>query len=148
MKIEYKLENPFEYAHKGSMTDAGFIELRSPTVDNIANVSKLKQGFMQAISDSSNQELVNNEKDSKEASAVEFTGPQIMMALSMSNIDYSEYMLTARKVFIGSGVARINGDCIVTKELINKMSVEDLEAMTGEYLNNFILTSVLKMMQT
>jgi len=148
MNIKYDLESKFEYAQKGSMSDAEFIELRSPTVDNIANIAKLKQGFIQAISDSSNQELVDSEKDSKGTDVVEFTGPQIMMALSMSSIDYSEYMLTARKVFVGSGVARINGDCIMTKELINKMSVEDLEAMTGEYLKDFILTSVLKMMQT
>lgn len=148
MNIEYKLENSFQFAHQGTMAQAEFIELRPPTVDSVANIAKLKQGFMQAISDSSNQELAGDEKDNKGADIVEFTGPQIMMALSMSGIDYSEYMLTARKVFVGSGVARINGDCIMTKELINKMSVEDLEAMTGEYLKDFILTSVLKMMQT
>ena len=71
----------------------------------------------------------------------------IMAMMAMSDIDYAAYMQTAKATFLDPGIALIDGEEPLKKALMLKISVDDLEAMTGEYLKVFILTSALEMME-
>jgi len=144
-EVMYELKSSFEYAHKGDQRKAEFITLRSPTVENVGYVARLKQGFMQAIAGQQKQSQVEVSTD--KGGVDDLTGEMIMAMLSMSDIDYAAYLQTAKAVFTDTGVALIDGEEPLKKALMAKMSVDDLEAMTGEYMKVFILTSALKMMQ-
>ena len=143
--LMYELKSPFEYAHKGDIRKAGFITLFAPTVENIGYVAKLKQGFMKAVSSQQRSSAPEVQSDT-DGSIEDLNGEMIMAMLSMSDIDYAAYLQTAKAVFSDTGIAMIDGEEPLKKVLISKMSVDDLEAMTGEYLKVFILTSALKMM--
>ena len=144
-EIIHTLIESFDYAHKGGMREAEFITLKSPTISNLSSVARLKQGFMKAVT--ANNQTVKESKKSQEASLDDLTGEAIMTMLSMSDIDYAGYLETAKFVFTHSDISLIDGEIKFTKDLANRLSYDDLEAMTGEYLKNFILTSVLKSMQ-
>lgn len=144
-EIIYTLKQGFYYAHKGDQRVAEFITLRAPTVENIGYIAKLKQGFMQAVTGQQRQD--NATSGDTEGGVDDLTGEMIMAMLSMSDIDYAAYLQTAKAVFAGSGIAIIDGDEQLKPATIDKMAIDDLEAMTGEYLKVFILTSALKMMQ-
>ncbi len=142
-EVIYNLKTPFNYAYKGDKRDAGFITLKAPTVSNIGYISKLKQGFMRAIRSQSQSSATS----SGDASADDLTGEMIIMMLQMSDVDYSEYMTIGKCIFVDSDIALIDGELKFNKDLINRLSVDDLELMIGEYLKDFILTSALRMMQ-
>ena len=148
--VMYGLLKPFEYAFKGEMRMAKFITLKAPTVRNISSVAKLKQGFMQAIAGDRNTKNYQDKKgvDSKEADLDSLTGEMILTMLSMSNIDYSKYLETALSVFTNSEICSLDGETELGRNLSLKLSFDDLEGVTGEYLRVFILSSVLRMMQT
>ncbi len=148
-EVHYSLKNPFDYAIKGDMKEAKFVILRSPTVSNIANVARLKQGFMKAITSQGNKNSSEvDDTKNKENDLSDLTGDMIMVMLSMSAIDYAGYLETARSIFTDSDVCSIDGEIELSKTLIKKMSADDLESMTGEFLKYFILTSALRTMQT
>jgi len=144
-ELHYDLLNDFEYAFKGDMRNASFVTLAAPTVSNMAYVARLKQEFMRAIAG----QQANQPSQAAEATPSDdedmMTGSAIMAMLAMSDIDYASYLGTAKGVFMSPGLAMIDGEEPVKKGTMAKMSIDDLEAMTGEYLKAFILTSVLKM---
>lgn len=156
-EIKYDLKKSFGYAHKGEQREAEFITLQAPNVDNVGFAAKLKQGFMKALAgqqrtrevnashdDDSDQEDPKNPGENLE----DMSGEMLMALLSMSDIDYPAYLHTSVAVFSAKGIALVDGEEPIKKGMMDKMSVEDLEAMTGEYLKAFILTSVSEMMQT
>jgi hypothetical protein len=145
-ELTYNLRDPFEYAFKGDMREAAFITVSAPTVENIGCVARLKQGFMQAVSNQKSSSSEAAPKDEDAAGMDDLSGDMIMAMLSMSDIDYAGYLTTARAVFSDTGVALIDGEEPIKKAVMSKMSMSDLEAMTGEYLKVFILTSALEMM--
>ena len=138
-EFTYELRQGFEYASKGELAQAAFITLKAPTSKNITECAHLKQSFFRAIP-----------KDRPEVEAQEeaagITGDDIMTLIMMSpEVDLAVVLLTARELF-SSGVALVDGETKVTKPIIDVMSQADLETMTGEYLANFILASVLQKM--
>ncbi len=145
-ELHYDLTNTFEYAHKGIMRDAQFITVSAPTVDNIAYVARLKQGFMQAIAGQKSAPSDGDSSGEAAGSLDDLPGEMIMAMLSMSDIDYAGYLTTARAVFSDTGVAMVDGEEPLKKAIMSKMSMDDLESMTGEYLKVFILTSALETM--
>lgn len=153
-EIIYKLEDPFEYACEGDMRTASFVSVKSPTVGNISSIARLKQGFMQAIASSKDKNVGtenDDENDSgkeKQLDADSLTGGAIMAMLAMSDVDYSKYLTTAKDVLINANVCLIDGEVKFNKNLFLKLSFNDLEGITGEYLRVFILASVLEIMQT
>ena len=151
-EIFHTLLKPFTYSFKGESRKAEFLTVRSPTIDNLSSVAQLKQGFMKAVTGSHDSKAVKateeNKKETKETSLDDLTGNAIITMLSMSDINYAGYLETAKFVFTHSDVCLIDGEIEFNKELSSKLSFDDLEALTGEYLRVFILTSVLKTMQT
>jgi len=150
-EIFHTLLRPFTYSFKGESRKAEFLTVRSPTIDNLSCVAKLKQGFMKAVTGSHDSKAVKAakaESKAKETSLDDLTGDAIVAMLSMSDVDYAGYLETAKFVFTHSDVCLIDGEIEFNKELSRKLSFDDLEALTGEYLRVFILTSVLKTMQT
>ncbi len=153
-EVVHNLINSFDYAFKGEQRAAKFITLKAPTTSNISCFGSLKQGFIRALNHGSEKQEKN--KNIQQDSTVDvdsddvlegFTGPMLMATILASPIDYAGYLESAKFLFTESHISLIDGEMEFNKELTKKLSFDDLEVMTGEYIKLFILPSVLGMMQ-
>jgi len=139
-EFQYVLKTPFSYAHKGETINAKFVVLKAPTSRTTDECAALKQAFFRAMSDT------EGSGGSGEADPdMKIEGSDVMAMLAMAkNVDLPEVMNVAKKLFQQSGIALIDGETKFGNELMNRMSVDDLEDMIGDYMVNFILASSLK----
>jgi hypothetical protein len=144
--FRYDLKQPFEYSLKGESPTAEFIELRAPSSKVVTICADLKQCFLRASTGGSGEtEKSTSDKKPKE---VEFTGDMIMMMVGMSkDVDLKSFYLHGSELFGKKGIALIDGEVSMKPEHLERISVEDFEAMLGEYLVNFTLASSLEMMK-
>ena len=143
-EIIHELIKPFKYTPKnsGEETDAQFISLQEPSVQQLASCSTLKQAFMRVISkESSGEETSTADTDSSAADDVPMEN-RIINALYASDEDMPRLLATAKELFRSVGM--VDGEKKLTLPMLDSLCMEDLEMMTGKYLANFILVSVLK----
>jgi hypothetical protein len=139
-EFNYELESPIEYASKGEQHEAGFITLQAPTSRNLTECAQLKQAFFRALP----KTPANTEVELPEEGDAELDGPGVMLLIAMSTeVELATVLCIARELF-SSGLAQVDGEEKLTKTLLDKMSQDDLENMTGAYLANFILASALQ----
>lgn len=140
--IVYELQTPFDYAHKGEMTTAMFITLRPPTSRHIVECAQLKQFFYRALPKNGEVEVEGEE------GKTDLEPEDIISLLAMSQgVELSAVYLTARELF-AKDIALVDGQERLTKPLLEKVDMDDLEQMIGAYMANFILHSVLQKMKT
>ena len=141
-EIIHELIKPIKYTPKnsGEETEAQFVTLLEPSVKQLTACSTLKQAFMRVIA--------NEAGDAEEGSSAdtESTMPMhqsIMNALYASpEADITSVLLSAKELFRDVGL--IDGEKKLTVPMLDAMCIEDIEVMTGKYMENFILASVLK----
>lgn len=137
-EITYPLEQTLPYAKAGVLTEGTFVTLSAPTSKNMTECAFLKQAFFRALP------KVTPDDVSDDSGSDEVTGAGVMAIITMSkDVDLAGVLITARELFT-SGVALVDGEVKLTKPLLDAMSQDDLEAMTGEYMANFILASALQ----
>lgn len=143
-EFNYELEQSFEYASKGEQCTASFITLTAPTSRNMKECAELKQAFFRALPKTPLQDSVEVPEDN----ADELDGAGVMLLIAMSrDVELSVVLCTARELF-STGIAKVDGEEKLTKTLLDKMNQDDLEAMTGDYLANFILASALQKLRS
>lgn len=139
--IRYELTKPLEYALKGDLQTASFIELRAPTSRNMTECAALKQAFCRALPDTEN--ATDSDREGKEVS--EITGQDIMgLILRSKDVELITVLLHARKLF--SNVGFIDGEVRLNNLLMDDIDPDDFENMVGEYLARFTLASMLQRM--
>lgn len=145
-EVLYELKTPFEYAFKGENRTASFISLRAPTMIEHHPASKLKQSIMTMIRTTYSADEIleaGNQADAGNSGDVtkdnEITAELILTLLfSSNNIDINIIFEQAKALF-KSGVALIDGEQVLNNPLIQKMTIDDFQNITGEYIANFIL---------
>ena len=143
-EFNYDLVEKFKYALKGEEAEASFITLQAPSSKNMKECSFLKQAFFRSLP-KEKEEISSVLKD--EAKDKKITGDEIMMLIVMSeNVDLINVLITARELF-ASGVALVDGETKVTKPILDSIKQDDLEAMVGAYMANFILASSIARME-
>lgn len=136
--ITFTLSQPIEYAKGGELEVGTFVTIMPPTSKNMTECAALKQAFFRALPKDGQVEA---ESDGDDA---ELTGDAIMTLITMSKeVELGSVLLTAKEL-LTSGVAMVEGEEKLTKPLFDKLSQDDVEALTGEYLVNFILASALQ----
>lgn len=144
-EVEYQLEQPLPYAKAGVMVDGAFISLTAPTSRNMNECAFLKQAFFRALPKAPPGERASTPAD---VDSSEITGAGVIALITMSkDVELSGVLIAAKELFT-SGVAMVDGEVKLTKPLLDAMSQDDLEAMTGEYMANFILASALRKLKT
>jgi hypothetical protein len=143
-EFDYALKAPFTYAFNGDDTEATFITLTAPTPKHARECAELKQGFFVAqrsLPDVSDDiELSEAAKEKKETG---LNGDDVLVILAgCKDVDYPRLLEVARKLFT-SGIAQVDGETKLTSPLVDKMSLDDFESMTGAFLANFTLASML-----
>jgi hypothetical protein len=141
-EILYQLETPLTYAKAGVQAEGSFISLAAPTSKNMTECAFLKQAFFRSLP------KTKPEDREQVSETPEITGEGVITLITMSkDVDLSGVLLTAKELFT-SGIAMVDGEVKLTKPLLDSMSQDDLEAMTGEYMANFILASALRKLKT
>ncbi len=141
-EIIHELIKSIEYTPKnsGEKVKAQFISLKEPSVKQLSACATLKQAFMRVIakqqgdSDGSDDEPVDDDSSPMESN--------IINALYASDTDITVILLSAKELFRDVGL--IDGEKKLTVPMLDEMCIEDIEMMTGKYMANFILASVLK----
>lgn len=142
-EIMYALETPLTYAKAGLQVEGSFIALAAPTSKNMTECAFLKQAFFRSL-----PKTKPEDREELSSETPEITGEGVITLITMSkDVDLSGVLLTAKELFT-SGVAMVDGEVKLTKPLLDAMSQDDLEAMTGEYMANFILASALRKLKT
>ena len=68
-----------------------------------------------------------------------FTTDEVISMISMSTVvDYGKLLDTMADLLL-TGVAKIDGEAKLTRHILDSMSQEDFENITGEYYANFTL---------
>jgi hypothetical protein len=143
-EVRYELKSQFEYANKGLNEKASYILLKAPTSESIDDASDLKEYFFRAIEGMSSK---SDSQQSSDDSSID--AEQMILTLSMSKeVKLKEVLKTARRLFIESKCALVDGEVPLHQGTIDKISIEDFEGMVGEYLVNFILASALGKMES
>lgn len=138
----------FEYGKAGDLTTAAFIALQPPTSRNMEECAFLKQAFFQAVRDQQDRTSGEARKDDDEDEKEDdddstLDGDTIMGILLVSKVNFNTILIAAKTLFT-SGIGRVDNETKLTDPLINKLSMDQLEEMTGLYLSTFILASALQ----
>ena len=139
--FDYALKQPLKYATAGDTTEAVSITCTAPTSKHLSLCAVLRQEFTRAVQAFANQsQAATGEADE----SVEISGKEIMMMLYASTDCDIDKVIASAKELLTSGLAMVDGCEKLTKPLFDKLSIEDAEALIGDYLGNFILSSLLK----
>ena len=141
-EVIHELIKPIRYTPKnaGEETEAAFVTLIEPSVKQMASCSTLKQAFMRVIAKEAGDA---EESGSLPAESEVPMHQNIINALYASpEADITAVLFSAKELFRDVGL--IDGEKKLTVPMLDSMCIEDIEVMTGKYMENFILASVLK----
>ena len=136
--FEYTLSDPVKFHKGGSTEETTLLVFQAPSAKNRRKVSRLKQGFMQAVSS-----IKAEGTDAKKEGKAEDIKPQeILSVLQMSDIDYESYVETFFSL-VTDGICKVDGSEVsLTGQMLDEVSCDDLDKIMGEYLVNFIIGSL------
>jgi hypothetical protein len=137
----YELKNPFEYALKGDTQTASFITMTAPGYKQVVNFTPIKQAFMSAISEVTEDLDGKQPEEAREAEG-SVTGPQVMQLMYRWSGDMNKIFIHAAELF-KSGVALIDGETVMKTATLDKMTMTDVEGLLGDYIANFIAPSLM-----
>ena len=139
--LRHEFIKPIKYTPKnsGEEIEAQFIQLNEPSVQHLSACSVLKQAFMRAIAKEADGADDTEEKPDDKIAMEDL----IIRALYASDVvDINTVFLSAKELFKEVGL--VDGEKKPTVPMLNAMSIPDIEKMTGKYMANFILASVLR----
>ena len=144
-QIEFTLSNKLTFHNKGEVEVTDLLTLVAPCNKQIHMVSKLKQLFLRALHEATkSSKEPATEKSSDES---DITADQLVMGLYMSTtVEISDVMDVFKKLLISGscyvGTVTKDSKTELTDALYDKLDYEDTEKMLGEYLLNFLLSSL------
>lgn len=141
-EFDYFLKKPIQYAFQGQSVSASFIRLSAPTAKDLKHTTILKSAIFEAIKNMEGKNTEESNNDSQ-VSEQDIDGEGIIAFLYMGGVDMSKVIVAAVELFRRKGLALIEGETNLTMPLIEKISHDDIEAMTGEYIANFIAPSAM-----
>jgi len=141
-EFEYTLKQSFDYAHKGEQYTASTLLCKCPTSKQIDKCARLKQAFYRAAAESA-ESASDKQQGDRAARDSDITAQDVLDAICQSSVDFGE-VLSVGISLISSGIVLIDGQEKLTRGLVDKMSLDDLESLIGEYYVNFIVASALQ----
>lgn len=142
----FELTTPFEYASGGDTPEAKMITLIAPTSKHVEQCAPLSQAWLRACKGHQQEQKLSPDELKKAKEAVEddddvVTGDLIMQMIGMSSdVELAKVIRDASKLFV-SGVAQVDGEVKLSRNLLEQMSYRDLVNMTGDYIANFMQAS-------
>jgi len=140
MKVTVDLSKPISYAHKGNMEEGTFVELTAPNFKQLKDFLPIKQAFISAVTSIDASKATNDTTDNE--SDVKITGGQAIAVMMQSSCDMTKIYLFCAELF-KAGAALLDGEQKLTAKLIEEMELADFEKIAGEYIANFIASSLM-----
>lgn len=142
-QVIHTLIKSFKYtpANAGSEVEAQFVTLCEPSVRQLSACATLKQAFMRVIAKEANSGADTQSGSTTVVEEVPMEN-RIINALYGSDVDMTVVLQSAKELF--REVALVDGEKKMTVPMLDALCIEDMELMTGKYMANFILASVLK----
>ena len=148
LSFTYNIQGkPLEVMVGGEIEFVSEIEFTAPTSRNMKESSQLKQMLTRAmqemqskvadISEDVKAEVIAAQKESDAG----IDGEMIIAALTASTVPLDEVLSIGYKLLV-SGVGKVAGQKF-SANMAEKLSLEELERMVGEYAVNFPLKSLL-----
>lgn len=141
-EYEVELSTPISVAIEGQAVEAKMVLLRSPSAKNRNAASKIKRLCTQAITSLAKESDGENKKD---ATDEETTSSDVINALAAStgtSDDMFEQLFTLFHRLLTNGCGEVEGYKF-TGAMFDELDYEDLENLFGEYVKNFLLSSLL-----
>lgn len=146
-EFEFELTSPISIHKGGDLVPVKKLLLKAPSNMHRYYLIKLKQGFYSAMlsmqkfsSGKSQDENLNGPK--KEA---KLDGKTILMAFLASDIDLIEYFNLFRD-FLCNDLCLVDGTIKLTSHMFDQISIEDSEELLGKYIESFLLSSWMKLL--
>lgn len=144
-EFEVVISDPIKIHHKGIEVEVDTILLKAPSAKNRKEAFNMKQLFSRAImsQQKNNSELIQaqQEQTPNNDAQDELKGKDIMMMLMSSDIDFNLFNDQFQKL-LANGCGKANGEDINTT-IYEKLSLEDAELILMEYLEHFLVKSLL-----
>jgi len=146
-EIEYCLESPIKYTPDGSGTQAdGFkLILKAPSGKNIAKRAILKQQLMIAFQwmQAQRQQTTQDAKPQSDTKMtdddIKALGEGLSLAIYVApGVDIERILGEFAELLI-QGACSVEGEKDLTRSLFEKIPLDDVDAMLGQYLANFIM---------
>lgn len=138
----YTIQVPMNYGTKsGGSEQATFITLLPPSSRNAKECAFLQQAFFRAV----DREMKGGDS---EGDISKVTGADVIQTIAMSrDVTLGDVYATAETLFTKGKVALVEGEVSLTKPIYDRLSMEDVEGLLGDYLVFFILASSLQRMR-
>jgi len=133
--MNYELKTSFKYAKGGDNEDATFLDISSPSNKVIKHVTLIEKQLFKAINN------VAKETDEQRGSKDEkVRGEDLIMALASGDANLEKCYEAFKQILTAS--CSINGDDKFKVEHFERMSYADTKCLLGEYISNFLFTSL------
>jgi hypothetical protein len=146
-EFEVTLEDAIEVHVKGQPVEGTTVLLIAPSAKNRKEAFNMKQIFTRAITSmqkNASQEELSSAK-ARKAEATDDKGPsgeEILMMILASDQDFDMFNEQFRKLLC-HGCATICGEPL-NDHLYGKLSLDDAEKILAEYLEHFLMKSLLQ----
>lgn len=134
----FELPEPLEYSTGGNVTDGTQITFYAPKPNQRKKTAQLKQAFFRALpkeGGGSNQDQKGDE--------FSIEGNEVLFVVAQSDSDYGQFIETGRSL-ICDKLGKVDDVEFFTTVMADKLDLDTLESMIGEYVANFILRSALQ----
>ena len=138
-EFQFELTTPVKYHSGGEEVEGAFITLYAPSKKQMKNNIALKEAFFKAVASQEG----DSSSDNKISEQGKLSGMDLIDMLYISGVSMHAVLLSATELF-KSGIAKVEGSVNLTQPILDGLSQDDLEAMTGEYMVNFTLAFFLK----
>ena len=150
--VEYALSNSIQVHNNGSVDHISTIVLSAPSSKNRVNTAKIKQSFYRAMkanqSSLTEAELVRAREEAAKNKAAEgskeLSGKDTIQMILMSDEDYGDFQYQFTQIFLSGCATFLGTDQKLTTPLLDNISDTDLDGMIAAYLENFMLSSLVK----
>lgn len=141
-EFTFILETPVSIAVGGSFVPVSEMILKAPSNKQRNESAKLKQGFFRAVEEMQGRssDKIESKETINTSSDDDLTGDKIIPVLFMSKIDINAYQENFR-VLLLNDICTIGGTKL-TSPIFDSISDADTERLMGEYIANFLLSSL------
>ena len=140
----FTLARPFLYHDKGAEVSCNQLILKAPSNKHRRQTARLKQGLFRAFPKDDGK---TKDKEKAGGENGEITGTQVLTLIMMSQVDLVDYQENFRELLLNDA-AMVSDSQRLTAPLYDKMCDQDTQMLMGEYVATFLLSSLMKRLQS
>ncbi len=148
--IEIVLDNPISYLKDGVKAESTLLMCSAPAAKHRKHTMALRQKLTHVIMDMSknfNNAGSQETPQQKEDDQSKLDGATVIFMLYSGDADFFKFQEDFKAFICGTGyseLVKIDGEVPLTSTQYDNLLDEDLEILIGGYIENFLLSSMMK----